>query len=358
MRRAVKVTLKFATAKKRRAIDALLSRYRSAVNFYIASLWQEPGKLDKATFMRLPFTPLSTRYKAQALKQAIDIVAATRKSAKVIGCRATCPVFRGSAVLSAKHVVIQPGRGSFDLVIRLSSLVARERIVIPTRKTAVLNKWLAYQGSQLIQGCALSEDFLTLWVELPNQEPKTENRVLAVDVGLNKLLSDSDGNHYGRTFKAIRDKIRRSKPKSKARYRHYAERTNYINRVVNQLPIQSLSAIGVEALSDMKRGKKKGRGKNFRKAIAAWTYREVLTRIACKAEENRVRLIAVAPVNTSRTCPECGCCEKENRNGEDFACVRCGHRADADSVGARNILARTLATLGSVESPRLQRSVT
>lgn len=357
MRRAVKVTLKFATAKKRRAIDALLSRYRSAVNFFIGSLWLEPGGLDKETLTRLPFTDLSARYKSQALKQALDIVVATRKASITTGNQASCPVFRGAAVLDAKFISVETGEGAFDLVIRLSSLVARERIVIPTRKTAVLNKWLAYPGAELIQGCALSETSIILWIALPDETPKTDSGVLAIDIGLNKLLSDSDGNHYGREFKAIRDKIRRSKPKSKARYRHYAERTNYINRVVNQLPIQSLSVLGVEALSDMKRGKKKGRGQNFRKAIAAWTYREVLTRIACKAEENRVRLIAVAPANTSRTCPECGCCEKENRNGEDFSCVQCGHRADADSVGARNILARTLATLGSVESPGPQRSV-
>lgn len=347
MRRAVKVTLKFATAKKRRAIDALLSRYRSAVNFYIRSLWNDRGRLDAPTLARLQITELSARYKSQALKQALEIVVATRKAAKAIGKPATCPVFNGSAALDAKFVAIEDGRGSFDLIVKISSLVPGKRLTIPTKHTAVTRKWLA--RGKFIQGCSLREDSLTLWIEVPNESPK-EGRTLGVDIGINKLLSDSDGNHYGREFKVIRDKIRRSKPKSKARYRHYRERANYINHVVNQIPIQSLSVLGVEALSDMKRGKKKGRGKNFRKAIAAWTYREVLTRIACKAEENRVRLIAVAPANTSRTCPECGCCEKENRNGEKFSCVRCGHRADADSVGARNILARTFAALRSVES--------
>jgi len=350
MRRAVKVTLKFATAKKRRAINALLSRYRSAVNFYIRSLWHERGKLDASTLARLQDTELSARYKSQALKQALDIVVATRKAAKTIGKFVRCPVFRGAAVLDAKFVNIESGNGSFDLIVRISSLVSRQRISIPTCKTAVANKWLDVPGAQWIHGCALSEDSLILWVEVPDCAPKTDGRVLAVDIGLNKLLSDSDGNHYGRGFKAIRDKIRRSKPNSKARYRHYRERTNFINFSVNRLPFYSLSALGVEDLSDMKHGKKKGRGKNFRKAIAAWTYREVLNRMSCKAAENRVRLFAVDPANTSRTCPECGCCEKENRNGENFSCVRCGHRADADSVGARNILARTLATLRSVES--------
>jgi len=143
VRRAVKVTLKFLTAKKRGAIIALLSRYRSAVNFYIRSLWNEPGKLDAATLARLKTTELSVRYKSQALKQALDVVISTRKAAKVLKKRVTCPVFSGAAVLDGKFVAVEDGKGSFDLVVRLSSLVKGQRITIPTRKTAVLNKWLA-----------------------------------------------------------------------------------------------------------------------------------------------------------------------------------------------------------------------
>jgi hypothetical protein len=328
------------------------------VNFYIQSLWQEEeGNLDAATLSRLTSTPLSARYKSQALKQALEMVVATRKSAKALGQPPACPVFTGAAILDGKFVNVEDGKGSFDLVIRLSSLVAGRRLTIPTCKTAVINKWLGREGARFIQGCALSEDSLILWVECPDEEPSREGRVLAVDVGLNKLLSDSDGNHYGADFKSIRDKIRRSKPKSKARYRHYAERANYINRTVNELPWAELRAIGHERLSNLKRGKKRGRGKAFRKAIAAWTYRLVLTRIDTKALENRVRPVSYDPRNTSRECPACGNCEKENRNGERFLCRSCGHADDADTIGAQNGLARTLATLGSVESPRLQRAV-
>jgi len=109
--------------------------------------------------------------------------------------------------------------------------------------------------------------------------------------------------------------------------------------------------------TESKRGKKKGRGKNFRKAMAPWTYRQVLTRIEHKAQENLVLLVRVDPANTSRSCPDCGAVHKENRRGEKFQCLTCGRTGDADTVGALNILARTLATLGSVESPRLQYSM-
>lgn len=348
MRRACKVTMKFATAKKQRAIASLLEAYRSAVNFYIRSLWTEPGRLDKATLARLTATRLSERYKSQALKQALEVVTSTRKSARALRKRAGCPVFRGSAILDAKFVSIESGTGSFDLFIRISSLHKGHKIAIPTRRTAALNRWS--RRGKIVQGCALSETSVTLWVDVMDESPNASGESLGVDIGVNKLLSDSNGFHYGTGIKAIIAKIQRSKPKSKARYRHYAERDNYINRSINSLPWATLCVLGIERLHDMKRGKSKKRGKSFRKAIAPWTYRRALDRIGHKAQENRVCLVAVPSAYSSQACPICSAVSSENRRGEHFRCVACGYRADADTVGAMNVLARTRETLRSVES--------
>lgn len=357
MKRAVKVSLKFATARKRRAINALLESYRAAVNFYLKSLWANSGKLDAATLGRLQHTRLSQRYKSQALKQALEMVLATRKSARALGTEASCPIFSGAAILDAKFVSVEEGHGSFDLIIRLSCLIAGQRLTLPTRKTAILNKWLAVPLAKLVQGCAMSEEAIILWVDVPELPPREQGDVIAVDIGVNKLLSDSEGNHYGTDFKTIRDKIRRRKPGSKGRRRANRERTNYINRTINQLPWGRLRAIGHEELYDMKRGKRKGRSKAFRKAISPWVYREVLTRIDTKAKQNRVRAVCYDPRNTSRCCPECGAVSKDNRKGERFSCLSCGHAGDADTTAARNGLARTLATLRSVESRRPNQAI-
>lgn len=357
MRRACKVTLKCTTAKKRRHIAALLEAYRSAVNFYIRSLWNERGKLDKSTLARLKDSRLSVRYRSQALKQALETVVGTRKSAKDLKVQAGLPVFAGSAVLDAKFVTIEPGCGSFDLVIRLSGLHQGHRLIIPTRATSTLNKWLGKKGATLIQGCALSEDSLVLWTNIPDQPTKKIGEDLGIDIGINKLLVDSDGREYGTNFKAIRNKINRRKPGSKGRERAHQERNNYIGQVLNKLPWDSIRTFGIEDLKNLKRGKKKNRSKSFRKAMAPWTYRRVLERIGHKAQENRVHLVAVPPAYTSQTCPVCSLVSKNNRRGEDFLCVGCGYKADADHVGAQNVLARTLQLLGSVESPRLKKVV-
>src|SRR5262249_61302222 len=125
------------------------------------------------------------------------------------------------------------------------------------------------------------------------------------------LLSDSNGNHYGQEFKQVRDKIKRRKPGSKGRARAFRERENLISRTINQLPWGAINTIGVEALHDLKRGKKKGRGKTFRKAMVPWTYRRGLNPIEDKTQKKPVRLFCRDPANTSRTSPQCGAAPKK-----------------------------------------------
>jgi putative transposase len=63
--------------------------------------------------------------------------------------------------------------------------------------------------------------------------------------------------------------------------------------------------------------------------------------LAQKAESAARRVIPVDARNTSRTCPECGHVAKENRVTQaKFECSACGFVANADHVGALNVLSR------------------
>ncbi|MFD5496616.1 RNA-guided endonuclease InsQ/TnpB family protein [Streptomyces sp. NPDC127091] len=63
--------------------------------------------------------------------------------------------------------------------------------------------------------------------------------------------------------------------------------------------------------------------------------------LAHKAESAGRTVIAVDPRNTSRTCPDCGHVAKENRATQaKFECTVCGFAANADHVGATNVLNR------------------
>jgi len=352
MQRACKVTLKFATKSKQRQVSALLQSYRSAVNFYIKSFWNVRRSKDADTQALLKNSRLSERYKQAALKQAYDMVISTKMSAKALGVPCSKPIFKGSAILDSRHVTIEQGKGSFDLVLKLSTLKKGKRITIPTRHTKMTRKWLAVPNAKFIQGCSLSEKGIILWVDVPALPDKQEGKTLGLDLGTNKLIADSEGNFYGIDFKKLSLKIRRKKFKSKSRTRALTERDHFISRTVNQLPWNELKVVGIEDLTGIKTGKSKNRSKNFRKAMAPWTVRQCAKRIEDKASENRVSLIKVDPSYTSQTCPHCRKVSKENRKGEVFKCVSCGYTGDADTVGASNILLKTKETLGSLQSPR------
>ncbi|MER6627701.1 transposase [Streptomyces sp. NPDC000987] len=72
---------------------------------------------------------------------------------------------------------------------------------------------------------------------------------------------------------------------------------------------------------------------------AGWA--QFLEILANKAESAGRLVIPVDARNTSRTCPECGHTAKENRLTQaEFRCTACGYTANADHVGATNVLNR------------------
>lgn len=344
MQRAVKVSLGLATATKLRRLDALRREVWSCTQAYVNTLWAAPGRLDAITLNRVR-SGLSYRHRSNCLKVALETVVATKKAAKATGRRASRPVVRGAIRLSSLVARIERCNGAFDYILKVSGLVKGKPIVIPFKGHARLGYWLTKPGAKLLQGCTLGDAWAALWIEIPDL-PEKVGPTLAVDIGIRKLLVDSDGTKYGLETKAVCARVRRCKPGSRGRLRASRARKDYINAVAKTLPWKAIGVLGIEDLKNLKLGKRPGRGKNFRKAIAPWTYRQAITRIEQLAQEHRVRLVAVDPQNTSRTCPCCGTVAKENRRGEVFRCVRCNYSADADHVGAMNVLARTLGNSG------------
>ncbi len=345
MNRTVKVSLKFATAKKLRRLDHLMRRLRKLTNRYIAYLWEGDGvwdgALDAATLNAVPCSHLSYRQRADCLKYAIGIIAATTESAKALNIKPSIPQLRRSFRFSSGTASIERGKGSFDYVLKIACLIPGKRIAIPFRSHARLNYWLSKQGAKLLNGCIIKGTDAVLYIRLPDATVKSDGDELGVDLGYNKLLATSEGETYGRDIKLLCEKINRRKPGSAGKLRARRERDDYIRYCVKQLPWDRIKVVAVENLKHLKRGKKKNRSKQFRKRMAPWSYRQALVRIAQLAKENRVLLIAVNPKNTSRTCPFCKSVASENRRGEKFRCRSCGLTGDADVIGARNIIAKT-----------------
>lgn len=333
-RRSVKLSIASLGPRDRRQLDALLQAYRAAVNFFIRLLWRDPGAgFNTATSKRLERTRLSGRYRDQALKQAIDIVKATKKSAHATRKAPGRPFFRGMAILDSKFVRFEarPDR----LVIHLACLRQGRRMAIPTKRTSVLDKWLTRRGAHLVRGCGLTDgDLLQLWVEVPEPEKRVSGRILGVDVGASPLLATSDGEFLGLDFRAVMDKVRRRRPGSKGKRRARVERDDQIRLCSKRLPWGDIRALAYEDLSGIKLGKRKGRSRSFRRRMASWRPQLVEARLNCLAAENGVLALSVPGWGNSTTCPGCSFRSRRNRNGSLFRCGRCGLVDDADHVGA------------------------
>ena len=74
---------------------------------------------------------------------------------------------------------------------------------------------------------------------------------------------------------------------------------------------------------------------------SGWAFFQLRAFLSYKAAIAGVKLVAVDPHNTSRTCPACGYIDKANRKSQsEFVCKSCGFAANADLVGATNIARR------------------
>lgn len=69
-----------------------------------------------------------------------------------------------------------------------------------------------------------------------------------------------------------------------------------------------------------------------------WTYYDLQTKIEYKAKEAGIEVKKIKPAYTSQRCSKCGYIDKENRKTqEDFHCIRCGYKRNADYNASQNI---------------------
>jgi len=79
-------------------------------------------------------------------------------------------------------------------------------------------------------------------------------------------------------------------------------------------------------------------GKKFQQ----WAFRALQEQTEYKAAMAGIVVEKVEPSYTSQQCSKCGCTLDENRNGQQFACLDCPYRTNADYNAAKNV-ARKLA---------------
>ena len=192
---------------------------------------------------------------------------------------------------------------------------------------------------------------------------------VGVDMGIARFATLSDGSYLEplNGFKRHEAALRRAQQamgrkqkfssnweKAKARVarlhsRIANARRDYLHKATTTIS-QNHSMVCIEDLQvgNMSRGSAGSReapGRSvkaksgFNKAILDQGWFEFRRQMAYKVAWRGGYLVAVPSKNTSRTCPCCAHVDAGNRLSQAvFACVACGHEANADVVGAINVL--------------------
>jgi putative transposase len=209
--------------------------------------------------------------------------------------------------------------------------------------------------------------YLYATIEVPEPPPGEPEEYLGIDLGIVNLAADSDGGTYSgeaverhrridarrrrnlqrRGTKAARRKLRRL---GRRRSRYQRDTNHCISKAVVRTAKGTGRGIALEELKGIRDRTTVSRRQRARHGN--WSFAQLRSFIGYKARLAGVRVVAVDPCNTSRTCPACGHCEAANRRTQAaFCCLACGHAAPADTTAARNIASRAVRARAAVMRP-------
>jgi len=184
--------------------------------------------------------------------------------------------------------------------------------------------------------------------------PDEPTGYIGVDLGMTRIATDSEGATYdGAQVKAVRERRfahrhrlqAKNTRRARARLRRVAQREARFQQDVNHCiskhlvtkAKESCKALALEDLTGLNQRATTVRHE-YRYQRMSWAFYQLRTFLTYKALAAGVRVILVDPRNTSRTCAQCGSCDKGNRRDQShFLCLQCGHAANADVNAAINI---------------------
>ena len=237
--------------------------------------------------------------------------------------------------------------------------------------------WLRYRNSRQVLGAvknvtvslSCGKWFASIQTEREVELPIPRGGAVGIDLGVVRFATLSDGTFYAplnsfmrhqtRLCKALQAMSRKQKfsanwRKAKARIqrihahignarRDYLHKTstaisqNHAMVCIEDLRVRNMSKSAAGSTAAPGRQVRAKSGLN--RAILDQGWFEFRRQLEYKLSWNGGELIVVPPHNTSRRCPQCDHVTAQNRPTQvRFACVVCAFEANADWVGAMNIL--------------------
>ena len=189
--------------------------------------------------------------------------------------------------------------------------------------------------------------------DTPKQAPSENGPVLGVDLGVNQLAVTSSGtfwtgdefDHWRKEYEKRRgdlhehgtrwahENIQSVGRKEKGRFKMTLHRIS--NELIAEAREHDCSVIAFEDLTDIRERTGASWGHK-------WAFNRLYEYVEYKAAEYGIEVDQVNPENTSRRCSTCGFTHPDNRDGEEFKCLKCGYRNHADYNAAKNIGLRYL----------------
>jgi putative transposase len=217
-------------------------------------------------------------------------------------------------------------------------------------------KLLAHRKGEVDLMLVRGEFYVACVCDIDDPELIETTDVLGIDFGIVNIASDSHGNEYSghgieakrRIYANRRRNLQRKGTRAaKRKLRTIKGRQARYQKDVNHTISKRLVATAKRydsdiAIEDLKGIRERVKAQKAQRArLSNWSFSQLRQFVVYKARMAGIGVISVDPRNTSRTCAECGHCEKANRTDRDtFRCRQCGHTAKADANAARNIRAK------------------
>jgi putative transposase len=270
-----------------------------------------------------------------------------------------CPVSRCTPI---RYDARSYGVTWASLTCRLASVAGRQEISFTVPK----------QARQYIGWTVCSADlcfrhgryFLHIVVSQSSPVVTPTDDIIGVDLGINRpavtskraFLGDPHWKEQERRLFRLRRTLQKCGSKSAQRhlkklsgqlFRQRKDHDHVLSKRIVQHALPG-STIVLENLSGIRERVTRRKGEDRRK-MHSWSYAQLWSFLAYKAEACGMQVVKVDPRHTSQQCSRCGHLARNNRRSQSlFLCRQCGYCIHADLNASYNIREKYIASLASV----------
>lgn len=345
-------------------LKATVERFNEAAN-WLAGVAFEHKVSNKFVLQRLAYAELRGKFglpSETAIRCIGQVVEAYKRD------KSKRPKFRKHAAVPFTVGEGTRSRGlRFVRFDRVSISGLNGRIVVPY----IMGKYQAERFGWSKGQCDLvlrrdGKWFLLVTVDIPGGTPIPATDFIGVDLGVENIATDSDGNvhsskpieakriqysrrrrNLGRACKDAdrnrRRRCRKALKRTKDREARYRKDINH--KIAKDLVAKAKGTDRGIALEDLKGIRERTTvRRQQRDRHNGWAFAQLGAFITYKAQLDGVQVVVIDPAYTSQTCSACGHRAKSNRRSQsEFVCQACGHEQHADVNAALNIRARAAA---------------